>query len=126
MENAVQIFAIIHLSIMGVSHIVLHREWAAFFILLRSKGAAGVFVNGFLSLGFGSVVVAFHPVWTGIPAILTIYGWLLILKAVSAFIFPSLAIKGLNRVRENNSRRFILPGVAFCILAGLLLYHVLV
>jgi len=54
MEQAVQILAIIHLSVMGVSHLVLHREWVAFFVFLRSKGTAGVFANGFLSLGFGA------------------------------------------------------------------------
>ena len=36
------------------------RAWVDFFTMLRAQGRAGVFVNGFLALGFGSLVVAFH------------------------------------------------------------------
>ncbi len=59
----------------GISHILAHRTWAKFFIWLRSREEPGAFVVAFLSLGMGSIIVSFHPVWSGIPLILTLFGW---------------------------------------------------
>ncbi len=81
-ETGVEVFAIIHLGTVGISHILAHRTWARFFIWLRSREEPGVFVVAFLSLGMGSIIVAFHPVWTGIPLVLTLFGWSQVLKAV--------------------------------------------
>src|SRR5512134_4131075 len=64
MERAVQVFATIHFSIIGLSHLVYPDIWVDFFIWLRERGRPGAFVHGFISLGFGSIVVAFHPVWS--------------------------------------------------------------
>jgi len=63
------------LLVIGLSHVAQPRAWVEFFVWLRGKGHAGVFVNGFLSLGFGSFIVAFHNVWNGLPVILTLLGW---------------------------------------------------
>ena len=70
MERAVEFLAVINFLVMGVSHIVHRRAWAESFIWLRGRGHAGVFVHGFLSLSFGSLVVAFHNVWTGLSVVL--------------------------------------------------------
>ena len=123
MEQAIQIFAVIHLTIIGLSHIAQPRAWAEFFILLREKKETGVFITAFLSLGFGSIIVSFHDVWTGIPMVLTILGWLQILKALVYFVFPSVGLKKLQVVSVEKAYVFIIPGVAFLVVAGLLLYH---
>src|SRR3989337_1864293 len=104
MERAVQIFAVINFLVIGLSHIVRARGWCDFFLLLRSKGAAGGFVNGFLSLWFGSVGVAFHPVWTGIPLILTVIGWMQLLKAFLTFVVPGYAEKSLAKAPIENPK----------------------
>ena len=75
MEEAIEIFATINFVIIGFSHIFQHRAWAEFFLLLSKQGRAGAFANGFLTLVTGSLIVAFHNVWTGIPVVLTIIGW---------------------------------------------------
>lgn len=123
MERAVQIFAIINFLIMGLSHIVRPRAWSEFFLLLRSKGAAGGFVNGFLSIGVGSLIVAFHQVWSGIPLILTVIGWAHVLKAVLIFVVPGYAEKSLEKAPIENPRAFVLPGALYVLIAGLLIYH---
>ena len=53
MERAVQIFGVIHLLTIGLSHILAPRPWAEFFLRLRERGEAGVFVVAFMSLGSG-------------------------------------------------------------------------
>ncbi len=75
MERAIQVFAMINLVAIGLSHVVQPRVWAEFFVALRDKGDRGVFVVGFMSLAFGSLIVAFHNVWLGLPMVLTILGW---------------------------------------------------
>lgn len=124
METAVQIFAIIHLGTMGLSHILAPRAWTDFFIGLRDKGHPGVFMVAFMSLGFGSIVAAFHPVWSGLPLVLTILGWSQVLKALVYFCFPAYGMKRLNIVTVERSKMFIPAGVMLLLVALLTLYHV--
>jgi uncharacterized membrane protein len=63
-EKAIEMYAAVNFLVIGLSHLLQPRVWVDFFTWLRSKGHAGVFVNGFLSLGFGSIIVSFHNVWT--------------------------------------------------------------
>ena len=83
MERALEIFAVVQLTVIGLSHIVFHRAWAEFFVWLTSRGRAGAFANGFMSLAFGSMVVGFHQVWSGLAMVLTIVGVLNLVKAAT-------------------------------------------
>jgi hypothetical protein len=121
-ERAVEIFALIHLGVMGLSHIVQHRAWAEFFIRLRGRGQAGVFVHGFLSLAFGAVIVALHRVWSGPATVLSVAGVLWLVKAVQCFLLPGVSLRSLDRVTLERSRIFIAPGVAFLAIAGATAY----
>jgi hypothetical protein len=67
MERAIQIVAAVNFLIIGWSHILQPRAWAEFFIWLRGKGHAGVFVTGFLALGIGSLIVGHHHDQVGPP-----------------------------------------------------------
>lgn len=123
MESAVQVFAIVNFLVVGVSHITAHRAWARFFIGLRERGEAGVFAIAFMSLWFGSIVAAFHNVWSGIPLALTLIGWAQVAKAFSYFCFPRFGLRRLALVAVERSRMFIAPGIFYVLLAGLLGYH---
>lgn len=123
MERAVQVFAIIHLVVIGLSHVVQPRAWVDFFIVLRERGHAGVFATAFLSLIFGSIIVAFHNVWSGLPVVLTVLGWAQVLKAFIYFVFPELGLRKLQLPSHERAHQFIYPGVAFLLLAGILAYH---
>ena len=119
MERAVAIFAIVHLSIMGISHITAPRVWIDFFVKLREQGPRGVFVVGFMSLGFGSIIVAFHQVWSGWPLVLTLLGWAQVIKAGIYFIWPAFGLKKLERVSPERPRDFIIAGVGLLVIAAL-------
>ena len=119
LERAVEIFAVIHLGLMGVSHIVQHRAWAEFFILLRARGYAGVFVHGFLSLGFAAMILGFHRVWSGVPMLLSVVGVLYLGKSLQCFLLPEVSMRSLNRVTVDGSRVFVGAGVMFLVIAGI-------
>ena len=123
MERAVQVYAIVNFVAIGLSHILRPRAWVAFFILLRERGEAGVFATAFISLIFGSTVVAFHNVWTGLPLVLTLVGWAHVIKALLYFVFPAFGLRKLHIPSEERAHLFVAPGVLFLVLAAVLGYH---
>jgi hypothetical protein len=124
-EQAIEIFAAVQFLVIGLSHVLQPRVWVEFFTRLRGMGHAGVFVNGFLSLIFGSVIVAFHNVWTGLPMVLTIIGWAQVTKALVSFVVPQWGMRGLQRVSYERAHEFVVGGFVSLALGALLLYIVL-
>jgi hypothetical protein len=120
MEIAIEKLAAINFLVMGLSHLIRPGAWVQFFQLLHSKGEAGVLVNGFLALGMGSIIVAFHDVWTGWPAVLTVLGWTFVAKSLVLFVAPQLGLKSLELAIKVGNKKFIPAGV-FLIVLGLLL-----
>ena len=125
MERAIEIFAAVQFLVIGLSHLLQPRVWVEFFTWLRGKGHAGVFANGFLSLTFGSLIVAFHNVWTGLPIVLTLMGWAQVIKALVAFVMPQWGMRGLERVSYDRTRDFVVGGLVFLAMSALMLYIVL-
>jgi hypothetical protein len=121
-ERALEVFAAIHFLIVGLSHVFHPRAWVEFFIWLRERGHAGVFVHGFLSLGFGSMILAFHNVWSGLPSVLTMVGCAYTLKAALCFLLPATQMRTLRRVSHERAWELVVPGLAFVALGGMLTY----
>ena len=121
MERSVEVLAMILFGIVGLSHILQPRAWVEFFILLRTKGEAGAFVDGFLNLPLGGVIVGFHNTWSGIPLVLTLVGWGLLIKGLIRFCAPKQALRIMARVSLERSWEFQVAGaglVAFACLVG--------
>ena len=97
-EHAIQVFAVVNFVVIGLSHVAQPRVWVQFFALLARQGHAGVFVNAMLSLLVGSIIVAFHNTWSGIPALLTFIGWAQVVKGAISLVAPAVGMKGLRRV----------------------------
>jgi hypothetical protein len=124
MERAIEFLAAIQCTVIALSHIFQPRVWVEFFVWLRGKGHAGVFANGFLSLWLGSIIVAFHNVWEGLPTVLTVLGWAQVLKGTISFVLPQLPMRSLARVSPERAWQFVAGGVAFLGLSALLWYIV--
>lgn len=122
--RAIEVLAGLQFLIIGLSHLLQPRAWVEFFVLLRERGHAGVFANSFLSLWFGALVVAFHNVWTGLPAVLTVLGWAQIVKALVGFVLPQISLRGLQRVSADRAWEFQVGGVLFLVLSALMAYLV--
>jgi uncharacterized protein YjeT (DUF2065 family) len=125
MEEAVEKLAVICFLLTGLSHIFQPKAWVRFFIKLREMGDVGAFVNGFIHYPLGAIIVAFHNVWSGIPLVLTLIGYGLLIKGLICFVFPALALRSLNRVSLERSFEFIVAGVIAVGIAGLFLYSLL-
>ena len=119
MERSVEVLATILFGVLGLSHILQPRAWVEFFILLRGKGEAGAFVDGFLNLPLGGVIVGFHNIWSGISVVLTLVGWCLLIKGLIRFWAPQLALKMMARVSVERSWEVQAAGAGLLVLVAL-------
>jgi CDP-diglyceride synthetase len=96
-------------------------------VLCRSarQGEIGSFISGFINLNMGALVVAFHNVWHGIPVILTLLGYVWVLKSFIYFVFPRRGLKALARVSLERSWEFVVAGVVLLVVGGLLLWSLI-
>jgi hypothetical protein len=124
MERSIEVFVIILLSVIGLSHLLQPRAWAEYFILLRSKGEAGAFVDGFLHMPLAAFIIVFHNVWSGIPAVLTLLGWCFLIKSLIRFCLPKLALRVMGRVSVERPLECRVAGAGLLVLAGVLGYGV--
>lgn len=122
MARAIEIFASINFIVMGLSHILQPRAWQEFFGFLHERGVPGSFFNAFLSVGMGSLIVAFHNVWGGLPTLLTLYGWLSLVKGGLFLLVPSIGLRSLERGLAMETRGWIVPGVLLLALAAVTLF----
>ena len=120
MERSVEVLAVILFSVIGLSHLVQPKAWVDYFILLRSKGEAGAFVDGFLHLPLAGFIIAFHNVWSGIPAVLTVLGWCFLIKSLLRFCVPKLGLRMMGRVSIDRAWEFQAAGAGLVGLAGLI------
>jgi uncharacterized membrane protein len=118
MERAIEIFAAVNFLVIGLSHMIQPRAWNELFVLLRDRGMPGVLVNGMLSLSFGSIIVAFHNVWSGLPMVLTIVGWLNVAKSLVNLVAPSVGMRSLQRVEVSRTHEMVIAGGVFLLLSA--------
>lgn len=124
MERSVEVLAFILLAVIGLSHLVQPKAWAEYFIFVRSKGAAGAFMDGFLHLPLAGFIIGFHNVWSGIPVLLTLLGWAFLIKSLTRFCAPQLALRMMGRVSVERAWEFQAAGAFLMALAGVLGYGV--
>src|SRR5262249_25330871 len=115
MEQATEWFVAITGVVIGLSHMLRPKDWAEAFRQLHRCGRPGAFVNGALSLAPGAAGGAGHGAWTWPGAVLTGFGWLMIVKGVVCFLAPDKALRSMER--GGRSPRGFIP-------AGLLLLAV--
>ena len=120
MEQATQVFAAISFLVIGLSHLGQPRSWVAFYQALAARGTAGVFLEGFLLLNFGAIIVAFHNVWHGPALLLTLIGWAQVLKGLGRFLAPQVGLRVMQRATPERAWYFQLGGVVALLLSGFL------
>ena len=53
------------------------------------KNAGILYFGAILATLAGFLIITFHNVWEGWPIIITIFGWLALVKGFALFVFPS-------------------------------------
>jgi uncharacterized protein YjeT (DUF2065 family) len=124
-EASVEKLTALVFLVTGLSHILQPRAWVRFFMMLREKQEVGSLLNGLIHFPLGAFIVAFHNVWQGIPMIVTLIGWGLVLKSSIYFVYPRHGMRMLSIVSLEQSWHFVVAGIVSVALAGLILYSLL-
>jgi hypothetical protein len=120
MEQATQLFAAVSFLVIGLSHLGQSKAWVAFYQALAARGTPGVFLEGFLLLTFGAIIVAFHNVWHGPALLLTLIGWSQVLKGAGRFVAPQVGLRVMQRITLERAWYFRIGGVVALLLSGFL------
>ena len=106
----VQLVVLISSLIIGVSHIVQPGLWGEYFADLRARGRAGLVAKIMqVELWPALLIVTLHQVWTGPAIVVTIYGWLLLLKVSAGLILPDLGMASMA-IPERAPKSFVPAG----------------
>ena len=111
METGIERLTALAFLITGLSHIAAPRVWARFFIDMRERGEVGGFLNAYVHIPLGLLIVAFHWVWTWPGIVVTLIGCGLTLKGTLHFLWPKLALRSLAHVSEASAWKFRVAGV---------------
>ena len=127
MEKSIEIFVALNCFVIGASHLFQANAWVDFFKVLRGYGRVGAMANGFLSLTFGSIILAFHWSWEGvIPSVVTLLGLAQIIKSFAAFVFPEVGLRSMHRPAAENPWAYRIGGILFLLLSFAIGYHMMV
>jgi hypothetical protein len=105
MVKSVELFAAIYFTALGLSHLLQPAVWIEVFTHLRALGRGGVFLEGLMSLALGAFIVAFHPVWSGMAAFLTIVGIAQVLKGTLRLVAPAVGLRAYERASNSGAVR---------------------
>ena len=125
MEASIEKLVAICFLVIGLSHILQPRAWVKFFIMLREKGEVGSILNGLLHFPLGALIVSFHNVWQGIPMVVAIMGWGLVIKSLLYLTYPKHGMRVLSQVSLERSWRFVVAGFVAVGLSGLIAFSLL-
>ncbi len=110
MEIAIERMTGLAFLAVGLSYLLRPHEWVEFFAQLRAKGAPGAFINGMMSLSFGTIIVGFHGTqWSGWAMLVTMLGWGQVVKGFIHICFPAHSLRSygaafsLSRVGDSSS-----------------------
>jgi len=107
--------------VFGLSHLLYPAQWAALFLPLRERKSGG-FLLALFNLPVGLMVVLWHNVWVwDIAVVVTVAGWVMVLKSVVYLLFPRALLRVMP-TEARMTRAFRIAG-AVSILLGLLLVY---
>lgn len=115
-QPAVQLMMAIGCTLIGVSHMLQPRAWQDYFAGLHRQGAAGVLTRTMTwELWPALILVTLHQVWSGPAVLLTIYGWMLLLKCTVSLWVPQTGLKSMAMAQRSAST-FVSGGIVLIII----------
>ena len=86
------------------------------------KNPVITYLSGFFALIIGALLVVSHPIWTwDWRVVITIIGWMVLIKGILRIFFPEAVRKLIEKKRNNHW--FLLAEVAVLIISMYLLYQ---
>lgn len=109
------------LVVYGLSHVLHPVRWAVLFLGLRERPEGGLLI-GLLTLPLGLAMVVGHNVWVlDWPVLVTVAGWLMLIKGTIYVLAPQTFLKASPSSHETFVRGFRRVGTAMTVLGAVLL-----
>jgi uncharacterized protein YjeT (DUF2065 family) len=120
-QHAIEVFALLNFTIVGLSLVLQARAWARFLLWMRREGEAGAVIYGLLCVLWGSLIVSFHPEWHGILALLPAFGSLQVLEGLVFLLAPLFGLRVMSIFTEERLGLLRLLGAIALVLAACIL-----
>ncbi len=105
----------------GLSQVIHARLWSELLAPLGQRPATCL-LAGTSTFVAGVIVVLGHNVWvTALPVVLTVYGWLMMLKGLGILLNPAAFAKTIAQAKDF-PRMLRMAGVSALVIAALLSY----
>jgi UPF0716 family protein affecting phage T7 exclusion len=110
-QTTVQIVMGAGCTLMGLSHVLQPRMWQDYLQALHKQGVAGVLTKTMIwEFWPALIVVAAHQVWRGPGLILTVFGWLLLIKCIVSLVAPQISLRSMAMSRRG-AKAFVSGGL---------------
>ena len=111
----------VYMMVVGFG-MLIHGDRVRALLLELVASPLMLFTTGFMALLFGSYIVAVHNVWEyEWPVMITIIGWVALVKGMVRVAFPDLAVKMLGDVLKNKMAYYVFAALAF-LLGSFMMY----
>lgn len=109
-QSAVQLMMGIGCTLIGLSHMLQPRAWQDYFAALHERGAAGALTRTITwEIWPALIVVTLHQVWSGPGLLLTLFGWLLLIKCTVSLLLPHIGLRSMA-LAQRGFKSFVLGG----------------
>lgn len=105
--------------LLGIGMLVNSKQFKAF-IIEAANNPLTIFFSGILALIFGLLIVITHNVWVGWPIIITVIGWVALIKGIIRLYFSRWLAGYISKFSENN---LYYATVVICFILGLVLLY---
>jgi hypothetical protein len=119
-QHAIEVFAFLNFTIVGLSLVLRPAAWARFFLWMRREGEAGAVIYGLLCVLWGSLIVSFHPDWHGLLVFLPAFGVLQMFEGLVFLVLPGFGLR-LMAIFEGRMALIRLLGLIALAFAALIL-----
>ena len=96
-----QIFGTIFL-VLGLS-MFLNKRWTSLVVERITEDEAILWIAGLITITMGSSIIVLNNIWTsGLPLLVTILGWLTLIKGAFILIFPKSTFSYYKKMNKGN------------------------
>lgn len=120
MITSVEVMVGLIFVVLGISIMLRPAIWGALITrMAQSQDHSTILAAGSINLALGAFIVSFHWVWSGLSAIITLIGVLLLLRAAFLMYYPAKAKTMIVKMQPQMSPLLNFSGI-ICIILGLL------
>jgi len=117
-----QIFQILGIVYLAVgAGLIINPDFYKKLVTEFSENPSAIYLGGLVALAIGYLLVTFHNIWVkDWPVIITIFGWVALIKGLFLLLLPKVSIKISNFFKKQMTKFLTVWAIVVIVLGGLL------